>query len=191
MAKVSTSVSERQAAWISAQPIFFVATAPLEADGHVNVSPKGLTGTFTLLDPTHFAYLDLNGSGAETIAHIRQNGRLTVMFCALTGPPQVLRLHGHGHYHALESESFEPLLSRCGFSHSYRGMRALIELEVTRVSVSCGFGVPEITGIEERPHLLNWANVRTLEQINENRTKQNRFSIDGLPAVEVDAPKQV
>jgi hypothetical protein len=189
MAKVTTSVSERQAAWISAQPMFFVATAPDEAEGHVNVSPKGLAGTFTLLDPTHFAYLDLNGSGAETIAHIRQNGRLTVMFCALAGPPQVLRLYGRGHYHALESESFEPLFAHCGFSRSYRGMRALIELEVTRVSVSCGFGVPEITGVQERPHLLKWASTRTLEQINENRLKQNRFSIDGLPAVEADAPK--
>src|SRR6059058_3779379 len=96
MGRVYDGIDERLAAWIARQPLFFVATAPLAGDGHVNVSPKGPIGSLRVLDDHTVAYLDVTGSGAETIAHLRENGRIVVMLCAFEGPPKILRLHGRG-----------------------------------------------------------------------------------------------
>ena len=96
MGKVYPEIDARLRDFIVAQPIFFVATAPVRREGHVNVSPKGMRGTFVMLGPHRVAYLDYHGSGAETIAHLRDNGRITLMFCAFDGPPKIVRLHGRG-----------------------------------------------------------------------------------------------
>src|SRR5919199_648490 len=115
MARTYEEIDARLADWIAAQPLFFVGTAPLAADGHVNVSPKGPTGTLRVLGPRRVAYLDLMGSGAETIAHLRENGRIVVMLCAFQGPPRILRLHGRGEVVLADDPRFGELLARGGF----------------------------------------------------------------------------
>src|SRR3712207_339430 len=115
MGKVFEGIDEHLRAWIARQPLFFVGTAPLAEDGHVNLSPKGPIGTLRVLDETTVAYLDGVGSGAETIAHLRENGRIVIMLCAFEGPPRIVRLHGRGTVHLPGGDGFEPLLDRCGF----------------------------------------------------------------------------
>src|SRR3954468_5938300 len=110
MAKVFDGIDEHQRAWIAAQPLFFVGTAPRAADGHVNVSPKGPIGTLSVLDEHTIAYLDGVGSGAETIAHVRENGRIAVMLCAFSGPPRIVRLHGRAAVHVPGSQGYAALL---------------------------------------------------------------------------------
>src|SRR4051812_18040523 len=109
MAKIYDGIDDRWAAWIAEQPMFFVATAPLAADGHVNVSPKGPAGALRVLGPRQVCYLDVGGSGAETIAHLRENGRVVVMLCAFAGPPRILRLHGTGRVVGSGDERFDEL----------------------------------------------------------------------------------
>src|SRR4051795_10125388 len=140
MAAVLDEISPDLAEWIRAQPMFFVATAPSGAGGHVNLSPKGLAG-LAVLGPLRCAYLDLTGSGVETIAHVRENGRITIMFCAFEGPPRIVRLHGRGIVHPLGSAGFDALAPEFP---ELPGRRAIIEIEVTRISTSCGFGVPRM-----------------------------------------------
>src|ERR687886_550013 len=115
MARTYEEIDARLADWIAAQPLFFVGTAPLAADGHVNVSPKGPTGTLRVLGPRRVAYLDLMGSGAETVAHVRENGRIVVMLCAFQGPPRILRLHGRGEVVLPADEGYEALLAEAAF----------------------------------------------------------------------------
>ena len=110
MGKVHEKIDGRLRAFIEAQPMFFVATAPSGPDGHVNVSPKGIAGSFVVLDEHTVAYLDLTASGAETIAHLRDNGRITLMFCAFQGPPNIVRLHGRGRFVTLYDEGFDELV---------------------------------------------------------------------------------
>lgn len=183
MSKVHDHVPPNLAAFIAEQPMFFVASAPSGPEGHVNVSPKGLPHTFALMDERRFVYLDLSGSGAETIAHVRQNGRLTVMFCAFWGPPRILRLYGHAQYHPVDTPEFDALLAEARLS-PFRGMRALIEVHIDRVSTSCGFGVPEMSLVGDRDHMASWANARTDEQILGYRVRGNTVSIDGLAAID-------
>jgi hypothetical protein len=179
MADVLDALDDALIAWIGDQHVFFVATAPSDG-GHVNLSPKG-HDAFRVLDPTRVAYLDLTGSGAETIAHTRENGRMTVMFCAFDGPPRILRLFGVGTPHPIGSPRFEALI---GSFEPIVGARAIIELEIDRVQTSCGYSIPFMEYREERPTLQQWAARKGDDGLRAYRSERNSESIDGLPALD-------
>ena len=146
MAKAYPEIDETLRKFMQAQSIFFVATAPLDAGGHVNLSPKGLD-TFRILGPKTVAYLDIFGSGVETIAHLKENGRIVVMFCAFQGSPKILRLHGQGRAVEVHEAEFASLQAHFPV---YEGTRAIIVVEVNRISDSCGYGVPLLKFEKER-----------------------------------------
>jgi hypothetical protein len=189
MAKVFDGIDEPQRAWIAKQALFFVGSAPLAGDGHVNVSPKGPIGSLRVLDEHTVAYLDIVGSGAETIAHLRENGRIVVMLCAFDGPPRILRLHGTGTVHRPGDPEFAALLGRCGFEEPSlpEARRAIIVVDVTRVADSCGYGVPLLHYEGERPHARLSAekrvHTRGPDAYREYEAEHNVTSLDGLPAV--------
>ena len=143
MGRVYDRIDDHHRAWIARQSMFFVATAPLSGDGHVNVSPKGPIGSLRVLDDHTVAYLDISGSGAETVAHVRENGRIVVMLCAFDGPPRILRFHGRGEVVFPDDARFDELMDRCAFDDLSipEARRAVIVVDVTRVSDSCGYGV--------------------------------------------------
>ncbi|MEU9887080.1 pyridoxamine 5'-phosphate oxidase family protein [Sphaerisporangium sp. NPDC051011] len=182
MAKVHETLNERLRAFIAEQPVYFVATAP-EQGGHVNVSPKGYADTFAVLDDTTVAYLDLDGSGVETIAHIRDNGRVTIMFAAFSGPPNIVRLYGRGRVVTPGDEEFPGLLKLFG---PHPGVRSVIVVECDRISDSCGFAVPFMSFDEDRTLLDEWAHRKDVQQKRAYRAKHNRESIDGLPALSAE-----
>src|SRR6476620_1144244 len=144
MGKVYEAIDQHLRDWIARQTLFFVGTAPLAGDGHVNLSPKGPIGTLRVLGPHAVAYLDLIGSGAETIAHLRENGRIVVMLCAFEGPPRILRLHGRGEVVTPPDPAFDELLERCAFVEPEisESRRAVVRVDVQRIADSCGYGVP-------------------------------------------------
>jgi Pyridoxamine 5'-phosphate oxidase len=176
MAATLDEISADLARWISQQPVFFVATAPSGPGGHVNLSPKGLAA-LAILGPRRVAYLDLTGSGVETIAHLRENGRITIMLCAFAGPPRICRLYGRGTVHPLESGGFEALV---GEFPALPGVRAVIEVDVERISTSCGFGVPLMELVGPRDALTGWAERKGDDGLVEYRESRNAQSIDGL-----------
>ena len=180
MGKLYDGITPELIDWVGQQHLFFVATAPLAAGGHVNCSPKGLD-TLRILDSRHVAYLDLTGSGAETIAHLRENGRIVFMFCALAGPPKIVRFHGRGE--ALTPQSPQWPRLRPLFSE-FPGARCIIHAEITRVSDSCGFGVPRFDYVEERDTLTRWADAKKIEGLPLYRQQHNARSIDGLPSLD-------
>ena len=175
MASVHPSITPPVAEWIGRQHMFFVATAPLAADGHVNLSPKGLD-TLRVLDDLTVAYLDLTGSGAETVAHVRQNGRITLMWCAFEGPPRIVRVHGRGEVVALD----DPRVA--GQFDDVPGARAVVLVHAERVSDSCGYSVPRYAFEGHRSKLLEWADHRGPDGLVAYRAEKNATSIDGLPA---------
>lgn len=179
MADTHPSITPTLAAFIERQPVFFVASAPLAADGHVNVSPKGLDA-FRVLDPHTVAYLDLTGSGNETSAHLAENGRLTVMFCAFEGPPRILRLFGTGRTVLPGTPDWEALRQR--FPTHHVGVRQIIVADIHRVQTSCGYGVPRMDLVEDRDTLDRWARNRGPDGLDEYRRQKNVTSIDGLTA---------
>ncbi|SDS39922.1 pyridoxamine 5'-phosphate oxidase family protein [Jiangella sp. DSM 45060] len=183
MGKVHESITGRLRAFIEAQHMFFVATAPAGPDGHVNVSPKGIGGSFVVLDEHTVAYLDYTASGAETIAHLRENGRITLMFCAFTGPPNVVRLHGTGRFVTLYSEEFAELAE---LFPERRGARAVIVVDVHRVSDSCGYGVPFMDYAGERDLLPPHMERKGADGRADYRRRKNATSLDGLPAFDYD-----
>lgn len=160
--------------------MFFVATAPLDPNGHVNVSPKGLD-SLRILNPKRVAYVDLIGSGVETIAHLKDNGRIVMMFCAFQGPPNIVRIYGHGRSIEPHQAGFDQLAAQFP---SYEGRRAIISVNVERVSSSCGYGVPLLKYEGERSQLLSWAKRKGPEGLSTYRQEKNRQSIDGLPGLE-------
>jgi hypothetical protein len=162
------------------QHIFFVATAPLSAEGHINCSPKG-GETFRVIDDREVAYLDYTGSGAETIAHIRENGRIVVMFCAFDGKPNIVRVYGQGSVLTAESPEFITYASRFP---DHPALRSIIRIAVDRVSETCGFAVPLMEFKEERTALTKWAISKGPEALSDYREEKNAVSIDGLPALE-------
>ena len=181
MAKVYDGIDPQLEAWIRRQRLFFVGTAPSGDDGRVNVSPKGPIETLRVLDRYTVAYLDLVGSGAETIAHLRQNGRIVVMLCAFDGPPRILRLHGHGEVldHAeIEFPGVDVLPEQ---------RRRVIRVAVERVADSCGFGVPLMSYEGERPNSRQWAAGKLRkggpDALERYKHEKNAHSIDGLPAL--------
>jgi hypothetical protein len=180
MGKSIETISPELAGWISRQKMFFVATAPLAESGHVNCSPKG-GDCFRVFGPLSVGYLDYTGSGAETIAHLKDNHRIVIMFCAFEGPPQIVRLHGHGE--AIETSHPEFATISAGFP-SHAGARAIIRVTVTRVSTSCGFSVPFFDYRAHRDTLDKWSDSKGPEGLCEYRRQKNRMSIDGLPALD-------
>jgi hypothetical protein len=176
MSKVYPCLDEGLKAFIQAQHVFFVATAPAGAGGHINVSPKGLD-SLRVLGPTTLGYIDYVGSGVETIAHLRENGRIVIMLCAFEGSPRIVRLHGRGTVIEPQDAEFAPLAA--AFERR-AGERAIISIELSRISDSCGFGVPLYTYGGERPHLRSWATHRTADAIAAYQQGHNAQSIDGL-----------
>lgn len=181
MGQAFEGINDRQREMIERQHMFFVATAPLAADGLVNLSPKGLD-TFRILDPHTVAYLDLTGSGIETVAHVKENGRIVVMFCAFEGPPKILRLQGQG-------EAIEPghpeFAELVGLFPPHPGTRSVIRIAVQRAADSCGFGVPLMAYEGERSQLTDSCARKGPEGNLEYQHKKNRASLDGLPGLDV------
>ncbi|NOV98810.1 pyridoxamine 5'-phosphate oxidase family protein [Isoptericola halotolerans] len=183
MGKVHERIDDRLRAFIEAQHMFFVGTAPLAADGRVSVSPKGIGGTFAVLDDHTVAYLDVTASGAETIAHLRENGRVTLMFCAFDGPPNIVRLHGRGRVVSLYDDEYTDLVEH--FTER-RGARAVVVVDVEQVSDSCGYGVPLYDHVGERDLLPAFMDRKGADGQAAYRRAKNRTSIDGLPAFDDD-----
>ena len=179
MGKVFDHIDQRLEEFIRAQRMFFVATAPLDAGGHVNVSPKGLD-TLRVLDPQTIAYLDHVGSGAETIAHLRENGRIVLMLCAFQGAPRILRCYGRGTVIEPQDQEFNRLRSL--FSAEPAG-RSIIHIAIDRIADSCGFGVPLFAFEEHRSQIPDWAARKGPEGLREYQVQKNRKSIDGLQAL--------
>jgi hypothetical protein len=179
--KIYERIDGRLRDFIERQHMFFVATAPSGTGGHVNVSPKGMGGTFRVLDEHRVAYLDYHGSGAETIAHIRDNGRVTVMFCAFEGPPNIVRLHGLGSYVPVDDPRCAELVAGFADAADTHAVRAVIEVAVTRVSDSCGFSVPLMEYVGDRDLLIKAHARRDADDLVEYRAVKNAASVDGLP----------
>lgn len=179
MGKVFPELDEGLQDFIHRQQVFFVATAPLSPEAHVNVSPKGLD-TLRILGPRTVAYLDLTGSGIETVAHLRENGRLTLLFCAFSGPPRILRLYGRGRPVEPGAAEWEQL--RGEFPH-YEGSRCVVVLDVERIADSCGYGVPLFEYVGQRQQLPAWVDRKGPEGISRYKAEKNSRSIDGLPGL--------
>jgi hypothetical protein len=180
MGKVFDAIDGKLAAWIGRQRMFFVATAPSGDAGHVNVSPKGPIESLRILDPHTVAYLDVIGSGAETIAHLRENGRIVVMLCSFEGPPRILRLHGHGEVLAPDAVDFDA-------TPPPGTERAVIRVAVERIADSCGYGVPVMEYVGPRPQYEAWAEAKQRKGgLDEYVAQHNARSIDGLPAVDLE-----
>ncbi|HEB59787.1 MAG TPA: pyridoxamine 5'-phosphate oxidase family protein [Gammaproteobacteria bacterium] len=177
--KVYGEINDEIAAWIAKQHVFFVATAPLSAQGRVNVSPRGLD-SLRVIDPNRVAILDLTGSGNESAAHMAENGRLTVMFCAFEGDPRILRLYGEGEVVQPGNGDWDEL--RALFADDIPGVRQIFHLMVTRVQTSCGYGVPLMDFVADRERLTQWAAEKGPEGIAQYQREKNARSIDGLPA---------
>jgi Pyridoxamine 5'-phosphate oxidase len=186
MATVFDAITEHHREWIAGQSMFFVATAPLAADGHVNVSPKGPIGSFKVIDDHTVAYLDIYGSGIETIGHLRENGRIVVMFCAFEGPPRILRLHGRGEVVFADDPRFDELAHGLENLSIEEARRAVIRVGVERIADSCGYGVPLMSFEGMRPHhaASSAKRVRVMGAAGYDEFQRERgaSTIDGLPA---------
>ncbi len=180
MGKVYESIEGRIASFIEAQHMFFVATAPLAEAGLLNLSPKGLD-TFAILGPREVAYLDFHGSGIETVAHLRENGRIVLMFCAFDGSPNIVRLHGRGDALEPGEPGFDEL--RAHFPAEHQHVRTLVRVRVERIADSCGFAVPRYRYEGERDQLTRWAERKGEDGVREYAAKMNRKSLDGLPGL--------
>jgi hypothetical protein len=182
MGRTYDEIDDRLRDFLVRQPVFFTGTAPLDG-GHVNVSPKGLAGTFAVLGPTRVAYLDLTGSGIETIAHLRENGRITLMFCAFDGPPRIVRLSGRGEAVMVGDPRCAELLPAFD---AHDGVRSVIVVDVERIADSCGYGVPEMAYVGDRSQLTEWATRKGPDGLREYQLTRNAQSIDGLPGLGAD-----
>jgi hypothetical protein len=176
MGKVYEELNESLVDFIGRQHVFFVGTAPTSPEGHLNVSPKGLD-TFRILGPKSVAYLDLTGSGIETVAHLRENGRLTIMFCAFEGRPLIVRLYGHGRSVEPGDAKWDGLIARFP---DYPGARSVVVMEVERIADSCGFAVPRYEYMGERSQLIDYAETKGPAAMEAYRAQKNKASIDGI-----------
>ncbi len=179
MGKLFDSINDQLAGFIEQQQVFFVATAPLSASGHVNLSPKGLD-SFRILDGKTVAYADLIGSGIETVAHLKENQRIVLMFCAFEGAPKIVRLHGRGNVIEPGHDEFNSLAEHFP---EFKAVRSFIRVDCTRISDSCGFGVPRYEFLGQRPQLPKWADDRSDAKLADYIQKKNASSIDGLPGL--------
>jgi hypothetical protein len=190
MGRVYESLDEPLRRWIEAQRLFFVATAPDDPNGHLNLSPKGATGAFRVLGPTTVAYVDLVGSGVETVAHLRENGRIVLMFCAFEGPPKIVRLHGRGRVVAAQDPEFAGLVAGFPVDAEVRSLaRTVVAVEVSRVADSCGFGVPRMDFASDRDQLVRWAASQREKRgdgwMAHYVRANNAASIDGLAGLDM------
>ena len=183
VAKTFEHIDDQLASWLCDQPVFFVATAPLSGDGLLNCSPKGNRQEFLVTGPRTVAFLDQTGSGVETIAHLKENGRIVVMFCAFAGPPRIVRLHGTGRTVLKDSPEFDSLVEQFAGA-SGEGVRSVIVVEVARISDSCGYGVPFMNFEAHRPTMDQWAKRKGLQGIRDYWAEKNRRSIDDLEGFE-------
>ncbi len=176
MGKLFTEITPDIQEWIEKQKMFFVSTAPLSSSGHVNCSPKGLD-CFRVLSPTRVAYQDLTGSGIETIAHLRENRRITLMFCAFDGPPKIYRLYGKGEVVLPGDEKFHLIHEHFP---ARQGIRSYISVDLTRIADSCGYGVPHYDFVSDRDQMIKWAEHKGEAGVVEYQNEKNLESIDGL-----------
>ncbi len=176
MGKTYEALDDAVVDFIRRQHVFFVASAPLSADGHVNLSPKGLD-TFAVVDPRTVAYADLTGSGIETVAHLRENGRITLCFCAFEGQPRILRLYGAGTVLEPGAPEFAVLRPRFG---DFPSLRAIVRIALERIADSCGYGVPLYRFEGERSQLHDWVARKGPAGIARYQDENNRVSLDGL-----------
>jgi hypothetical protein len=183
MAKTYESIDESLTAWIAHQPMFFVATAPLAADGHVNCSPKG-GDTLRVLGPREIAYLDGMGSGIETIAHVRENGRIVVMLCAFDRSPRIVRLHGRGTVVDATHADFPMLFARFPPRPT---ARAIVRIAVERIADSCGYGVPLMDFRAHRDDTEKYMKKVSDRALVGYLHDHNEASIDGLPGLDPPA----
>ncbi len=181
MGKDYTEIDGRIQKWIGRQHMFFVATAPLASDGLINCSPKGLD-TLCVLGPRRLAYLDLGGSGIETVAHIRENQRIVIMLCAFDGPPKIYRFYGRGSVVEPHDDGFDELLAKFPSQPSARN---IVVIDVERIRDSCGYGVPEYEFRRHRDSMHNWIASKTDEEMQAYRREKNSESLDGLPGLKM------
>jgi len=179
MAKTHPGINKELKKWIEKQHMFFLASAPLQSDGHINLSPRGLD-SLRIINETEVLILDLTGSGNETAAHLHENGRMTVMLCAFDGDPRILRLYGHGTVIQKNDNTWHAY--RHQFENDIPGVRQIFHLQVSRVQTSCGFGVPLMTFNQQRDQLIGWANKKGTQALRDYQLNNNARSIDGLPA---------
>lgn len=184
MGKEYTEINPEIQAWMGRQHMFFVATAPLAGDGLLNCSPKGLE-SLRVLGPHKMAYLDVGGSGIETVAHLKENGRIVIMMCAFSGPPKVYRFYGQGSVIEPQDEAFGAML---GKFPSLPAARNIIVIEVERIIDSCGYGVPLYDFQKDRDSMENYYRSKTEEDVLAYRRERNSSSLDGLPGL--DTPGQ-
>ena len=180
MGKVFEEITPAIRDWVAKQKMFFVSTAPLSEDGHINCSPKGLD-SFAILDGRTVAYQDLTGSGIETIAHLQENKRIVIMFCAFDGPPKIVRFHGTGEVITPDHQDFAELAKH--FPERI-GVRAYIKVTATRISDSCGYSVPLYEFKEHRDVLDKYSANKGEDGLKEYRAEKNRLSIDGLKGLD-------
>ncbi|PFG32965.1 pyridoxamine 5'-phosphate oxidase family protein [Sanguibacter antarcticus] len=179
MGTVVDSIDADLSLWIGQQHMFFVATAPSSVDGHVNASPRGLD-SFSVLGPTRVGWVDLTGSGVETIAHLRDNGRVCIMFCSFDARPRIVRLHGRGRVAEPGTTEFDEVAV---LHPAHTGTRAIVVVDVTRVSDSCGWGVPVMDHVRERDVIEPWSVKKGTDGLVAYREQKNARSIDGLPGL--------
>lgn len=187
MGKLYERIDGRLRKFIEEQPVFFTATAPLAGDGHVNLSPKGRAGTLVVIDEQTLAYLDFGGSGAETIAHVRENGRITLMWCAFSGPPNIVRIHGEGEAVFRDDPRWGELMGLFGEADG-PGARAIILVHARRIADVCGYAVPFMEYQGERTLHAEYFGRKTDEEFGEYCEKKVAVSLDGLPALPVPLP---
>jgi hypothetical protein len=183
MGKLYERIDGRLREFIERQQMFFVATAPSDPGGRINLSPKGVDGSFAVVDESTVAYLDLTGSGVETVAHLRDNGRVTLMFCAFERPPKIVRLHGRGRVVTLYDDEFGGWAARFA---ALDGARAVVVVDVERISDSCGYGVPVMEYVGERDLLPRYLERKGASGRADYRRQKNLTSIDGLPGFDFD-----
>ncbi len=177
MGKFFDEILVAHEAFIKKQKMFFTASAPLDANGHVNLSPKGMD-CFRILSPNRVAYMDIVGSGNETSAHLLENGRLTIMFCAFEGPPNILRLYGKGYTVLPSHDEWQELAPHFKMQLA---TRQIIVANINKVQTSCGFSVPYYEYTGERNQAQLWAEKKGIDGLEAYKEQKNRVSIDGLP----------
>ncbi|MFJ8733209.1 pyridoxamine 5'-phosphate oxidase family protein [Streptomyces bauhiniae] len=191
MGKTYERIDGKLRRFIEEQPLFFTATAPLAGDGTVNLSPKGLKGSFVVLDELTVAYLDFAGSNAETVAHLRENGRITLMWCAFQGPPNIVRVHGRGEPVFRDDPRFGELLAAFpGIDPAPHGLRAIIVVHAELVRDSCGYAVPRMVYEEDRDSHRRRFSREDDASLSEYFTGKEHIatSIDGLPGLPLPLP---
>lgn len=181
MAKTFEGIDDALRAWLDQQHMFFVATAPLDGDSLVNCSPKGYD-CFRILNEREVGYLDLTGSGIETVSHLQENGRIVFMFCSFAQAPRIVRLHGKGFVHEIGSPEFDKLLPHFD---PRPGMRSIVRAELTRISDSCGYGVPRYEFLGDRETLVGYWDTKGAAETFEYQRTHNAMSLDGLPGIRV------